>query len=218
MIFSSGDRANVSTYPHYDYLADIQDSLMEFDEATAIDILILLGEELVNTSCHGIIEKAIRCLGNSLPELIASLDGVYDVLKLQEEDLTDTGFVCAAENELIFTSDRIAVAYLLLGSLQQLSKKLFGVDCSIQMEPMEGSVQRFRYLFNIEKTPSVQPEIIPRAVSSDPDDLQMANSTFCKMFPWHFIMDENLELLQIGKHFFKLNRQKFKGKLFEISM
>lgn len=80
---SQNDRADVSTYPHYDYLADIQDSLMEFDEATAIDILILLGEELVETSCHGIIEKAFRCLGGSLPELIASLDGVYDVLKLQ---------------------------------------------------------------------------------------------------------------------------------------
>ncbi|CRK91657.1 CLUMA_CG005307, isoform A [Clunio marinus] len=199
-----GDRANISTYPHYDYLADIQDSLMEFDEATAIDILILLGEELVNTSCHGIIEKAFRCLGGNLPELIASLDGVYDVLKLQEEDLTDTGFVCASENELIFTSDRIAVAYLLLGILQNISKKLYQTECTIQMEPLEGSVQRFHYLFKIEESIKEQPEIIPRSISSDPNDLQMTNSTFCKMFPWHFIMDENLELLQIGEAFSKL--------------
>lgn len=177
---------------------------MQFDEATAIDILILLGEELVNTAVHGIVEKAFRCLGGSLPELIASLDGVYDVLKLQEEDLTDTGFVCASENELIFTSDRIAVAYLLLGSLQNLSKKLYKTECTIQMDPIEGSVQRFRYLFKVEEVEKIQPEFIPRSVSSDPNDLQMANSTFCKMFPWHFIMDENLELLQIGMAFSKL--------------
>jgi guanylate cyclase soluble subunit alpha len=194
----------VSTYPHYDYLADIQDSLMEFDEATAIDILILLGEELINTSCHGIVEKAFRCLGGSLPELIASLDGVYDVLKLQEEDLTDTGFVCASENELIFSSDRIAVAYLLLGSLQHLSKMLYKTECSIQMEPIEGSVQRFRFLFKIDDAEKVQPTIVPRSVSSNPSDLQMTNSTFCQMFPWHFIMDENLDLLQIGIAFSKL--------------
>lgn len=177
---------------------------MQFDEVAAIDILILLGEELVNTSCHGIIEKAFRCLGGNLPELIASLDGVYDVLKLQEEDLTDTGFVCAAENELIFTSDRIAVAYLLLGILKNLSKKLYGTECSIQMESIDGSVQRFRYLFKIEEVEKVQPEIIPRSVSSNPKDLQMTNSNFCKMFPWHFIMDEKLELLQIGMAFSKL--------------
>lgn len=185
-------------------MADIQDSLTGFDEATAIDILILLGEELINTSCHGIIEKAFRCLGGNLPELIASLDGVYDVLKLQEEDLTDTGFVCASENELIFTSDRIAVAYLLLGSLQKLSKKIYGTECSIQMEQIEGSVQRFRFLFKVEEVEKIQPEFIPRPISSDPSDLQMTNSTFCQMFPWHFIMDENLELLQLGIAFSKL--------------
>lgn len=196
----------MSTFPHYDYLADIQDSLMEFDEATAIDILILLGEELVNTSCHGIIEKAFRCLGGNLSELIASLDGVYDVLKLQEEDLTDTGFVCAAENELIFTSDRIAVAYLLLGILQNLSKTLYGTECSIQMDPIEGSVMRFRYIFKITEKEVEEPEFIPRSVSSDPNDLQMTNSTFCKIFPWTFVMDENLDLLQIGAAFSKLFR------------
>lgn len=194
----------MSTYPHYDYLADIQDNLTGFDEATAIDILILLGEELVHTSCHGIIEKSFRCLGGTLPELIASLDGVYDVLKLQEEDLTDTGFVCASEKELIFTSDRIAVAYLLLGSLRTLSMKLYNTECSIEMEPIEGAVQRFRYLFTIKETTKVGPEVTPRPISADPNDLQMTNSTFCKMFPWHFIMDENLDLLQIGMAFSKL--------------
>lgn len=185
---------------------------MGFDEATAIGILILLGEELVNTSCHGIIEKAFRSLGGCLTDLIASLDGVYDVLKLQEEDVTDTGFVCASENELIFTSDRIAVAYLLLGSLQNLSRKLFGVECTIQMDQIEGPVQRFRYLF---KTDDVEPEQLKtdvdyRTVSTNPQDLQMTNSTFCKMFPWHFIIDENLELVQIGVAFSKLFKNHLK--------
>lgn len=186
---------------------------MEFDEATAIDILILLGEELVNTSCHGIIEKAFKSLGGCLTDLIASLDGVYDVLKLQEEDVTDTGFVCASENELIFTSDRIAVAYLLLGILQNLSRKLFGVECSISMEQIEGPVQKFRYLIKIEENESpqnLQPEVVHRTVSTNANDLQMNNSSFCNMFPWHFIIDENLDLLQIGTAFSKLFKNHLK--------
>lgn len=177
---------------------------MEFDATTATDTLIQLGEELVNTSCHGIIEKAFRCLGSNLSELIASLDGVYDVLKLQEEDLTDTGFVCSAENELIFTSDRNAVAYLLLGILKKLSLKLYDTECSIQMDSIEGSVQRFRYVFEITEKEVAEPEFAPRPVSSDPNDLQMTNSSFCKIFPWTFVMDENLELLQMGAAFTKL--------------
>lgn len=187
-------------------MADIQNSLKEFDEGNAIDILILLGEELVETSCNGIIERAFRSLGGNMKELISSLDGVYDVLKLQEEDLTDTSFVCAAEDELIFTSDRMCLAYLLLGILQKLSVKLFGEKCSITMELMEGGVQRFRYLIKLveEKKEEEKIEIPVRHVSSDPKDLQMSNKTFSEMFPWHFIMDENLELVQLGAGFSKL--------------
>jgi guanylate cyclase soluble subunit alpha len=200
--FSKNDKNVASTYPHYDYLADIQDALNKFDEAIAINILVLLGEELIETSCHGIIERAFRSLGGNMKELIASLDGVYDVLKLQEEDVTDTGFVCASENELIFTSDRICVAHVLLGSLQKLSKKLFGYECTVTMELMEGPVQRFRYLLKV-KDEKVEISAA-RVVSSDPKDLQMTNSTFCQFFPWHFIMNEQLELVQIGTAFSKL--------------
>lgn len=157
-IFSSFrcDKSNVSSFPHYDYLADIQDSLKTFNEENAIDILILLGEELVETSCHGIIERAFKSLGGNMKELISSLDGVYDVLKLQEEDLTDTSFVCAADDELIFTSDRICLAYLLLGILQKLSVKLFNEKCKIKLEMIEGSVQRFRYLFQMEEKKEIE--------------------------------------------------------------
>lgn len=102
-----------------------------------------------------------------------------------------SGFVCAAENELIFTSDRIAVAYLLLGILQNLSKKLYKTECTIQMEQIfEGSVQRFRYLFKIDEGEKPQPEIIPRSVSANPQDLQMTKYCiyFAKLFVFKFFI------------------------------
>lgn len=119
--------------------------------------------------------------------------------------MTDTSFVCAAEDELIFTSDRVCLAYLLLGILQKLSVKLFGEKCTINMELMEGGVQKFRYLIKLEeKKEVVEPKVAVRSVSSNPKDLQMSNKTLCEMFPWHFIMDENLELVQLGAGFSKL--------------
>lgn len=74
----------LKTYPNYDYLADIQEILLEMDESSASEILVLLGEELVTSCCTGIIERAFRCLGTELQEFLGSLDGVYDVLKFQE--------------------------------------------------------------------------------------------------------------------------------------
>jgi guanylate cyclase soluble subunit alpha len=133
------------------------------------------------------------------------LDGVYDVLKLQEEDFTDTGFVCAGEGELIFTSERPVIAWLLLGSLQALCKVLFDLTPKIIMEPLDGDVQRYVYIFSEEdeeEVASVEDSLdLQRSTSGG---LSMSNATFCKAFPWHFIMDQNLELLQIGKGFSKL--------------
>lgn len=74
----------LKVYPNYDYLADIQDILLDMDEVSASEILILLGEELMTMHCTGIIERAFRSLGADFQEFLGSLDGVYDVLKIQE--------------------------------------------------------------------------------------------------------------------------------------
>ncbi|KAH8267967.1 hypothetical protein KR026_012448 [Drosophila bipectinata] len=202
---------------NYDYLADIQELLLKMDEASASEILVLLGEELITCCCTGIIERAFRCLGTDLQEFLGSLDGVYDVLKLQEDDVTDTGFVCAGEGELIFTSERPVIAWLLLGSLKALTRMLYKVDVNIKIEPVEGDARRYRYLFSLVKDSSQTmlmgrpafisktiPETVQRSNSSNASDLQMNSSSFCKMFPWHFIMNEQLELVQLGRGFSKL--------------
>ncbi|XP_055616561.1 head-specific guanylate cyclase [Toxorhynchites rutilus septentrionalis] len=209
------DCNSLSIYPHYDYLADVQDSLNQIDETASCDILVLLGEELIHTSCVGLIERAFKCLGSNLQEFLGSLDGVYDVLKLQEEDISDTGFVCASEGELIFTSERPVLAWLLLGCLQALSRLLFHYSPQIDMEPIDGDVPRYRYLFKLDDlreqpSPVVAIEsnklvgVQRESVSAETKDLKMDNDFFCKAFPWHFIMDEHLNLVQVGQGFSRL--------------
>uniref|UniRef100_A0A336MPC9 guanylate cyclase n=1 Tax=Culicoides sonorensis TaxID=179676 RepID=A0A336MPC9_CULSO len=192
----------MSIYPHYDFLADIQETLLQYDEASSTDILIQLGKELISVSCVGLIKSAFQCLGADLQEFLGSLDGVYDVLKLQEEDLTDTGFVCAGEGELIFITERPVIAWLLLGSLQALCKTLYDAEPKIDMEPIGG---HYRYLFTgLEEQKTSLPSILERTASPLSSDLKMSNATFCKAFPWHFIMNEELEFLQLGKGFSRL--------------
>ncbi|XP_037947861.1 head-specific guanylate cyclase-like [Teleopsis dalmanni] len=201
------DMETLKSIPNYDYLSDIQEILLEMDESSASEILVLLGEELISSCCTGIIERAFRCLGTDLQEFLGSLDGVYDVLKLQEEDVTDTGFVCAGDGELIFTSERPVIAWLLLGSLKALTKMLYNVQVNIKIEPVESDARRYRYLFSTGRESLKSNELIkaePRNNSSNAADMSMNSGTFCKAFPWHFIMNENLELVQLGTGFSKL--------------
>ncbi|KAM7360551.1 guanylate cyclase 1 soluble subunit alpha 2 [Cochliomyia hominivorax] len=208
------DLNTLKNVPNYDYLGDIQDILLEMDESSASEILVLLGEELIVSCCTGIIERAFRCLGTELQEFLGSLDGVYDVLKFQEEeDCSDTGFVCAGDGELIFTSERPVIAWLLLGSLKALTRMLFNVQVNIKIEPVEGDCRRYRYLFSLAKdghareaqvTKTSEELPIQRSNSTSAADLSMNSSSFCKAFPWHFIMNEELELVQLGRGFSKL--------------
>lgn len=173
-------------------------------EAGTSEIMIQLGKELITTSCIGMIEDAFQCLGADVQEFLCSLDGVYDVLKLQEEDLTETGFVCSGEGELIFTSERPVIALLLLGSLQALCKTLYNAEPKIDMESIEGEVQRYRYLFTGLERQRKTPVSPGRTTSPLSADLKMSNTTFCKAFPWHFFMNEELEFVQLGKGFSRL--------------
>lgn len=184
-------------------------------ESSASEILILLGEELIATCCTGIVERAFRSLGADLQEFLGALEGVHDVLKLQEDGQTDTDFICADEGELIFTSERPVIAWLLLGSLKALTRMLYDIDASIIIEPIEGDSKCYRYLFTLpeQKQDRIKPteikEDIAVPTTAAATDLKMSPATFCKAFPWHFIMNVELEIIQMGKGFSKL----FKGSL-----
>ncbi|XP_055385098.1 head-specific guanylate cyclase [Condylostylus longicornis] len=216
LIFLKVSPETLKTYPNYDYLSDIQDTLLDMDEDSASEILVLLGEELITSCCNGIIERAFRCLGTDLQEFLGSLDGVYDVLKLQEEDVTDTGFVCAGDGELIFTSERPVIAWLLLGSLKALTRILYGINVHIKIEPVENDPRRYRYLFHsADEQHEADDEPKLQKTSSTNADLKINMATFCKQFPWHFIMNEKLEFVQLGRGFNKLYKSYFStyGKL-----
>lgn len=131
---------------------------------------------------------------------MGTLDGVHDVLKLQEQDGTDTDFICAGEGELIFTTERPVIAWLLLGSLKALTRILYNVDVSVVIEPIEGDSKCYRYLFTHPDDVAEEDEDeTVKPLSSNLADLKMNPATFCKAFPWHFFMNENLELVQMGK-------------------
>lgn len=116
--------------------------------------------------------------------------------------------MCAGDGELIFTSERPVIAWLLLGSLKALTRILFNVQVNIKIEPVEGDSRRYRYLFSLAKDGHVRetrvatkPDEAPvqRSNSTKAADLAINSSTFCKAFPWHFIMNEDLELVQLGE-------------------
>lgn len=113
--------------------------------------------------------------------------------------------------------------------MKTLAKLLYDINVDITMEPVEGDVKRYRFIFNVldvdenssgseggvskkevaqqqqqQQQLSQQQQQQHRSISSVASDLKMNSSSFCKAFPWHFIMNEKLELVQLGQGFSRL--------------
>jgi hypothetical protein len=104
---------------------------------SAEEFLGELGQELIATMCEKcLMERAFRCLGGSLKEFLTTLDGVHDVLQGEGEP-ERASFVCTADPaghlDLLFATDRPAVALLLLGSLKAIANRFYHTEASISV-------------------------------------------------------------------------------------
>ncbi|KAL1509679.1 hypothetical protein ABEB36_004384 [Hypothenemus hampei] len=215
---------NVSNCQHYAYLEDIYEILRWEEDIVESDFFDKLGQELINTCCSDLMERSFKCLGGDLKEFLTTLDGVHDVLKYQENadggDQTETeaAFICNPLNDITlhldFTTERIAVAYLLVGSLKALAKLLYSTDVEITMTQSSDDSRHFSYIirksgsFNESKTSF---KGVSKRITSDlTDNLPIGIPTFCRAFPWHFVIDRNLELVQLGYGFMRLFGRRLK--------
>ncbi|KAK4886242.1 hypothetical protein RN001_002513, partial [Aquatica leii] len=194
--------SDVTSCNHYDFLEDLYDVVYSDKDLDEKDFLDKLGQELIFTSCTEILERALMCLGGDLKEFLTTLDDT-------EEADHEAVFVCKiCENylQLDFTTERPAVAYLLVGSLKAVAKLLYFIEAEIIITENNQDHKHFRYQINHlnVESPYYTDSILKHLYSSSVSDLHLDVPTFCKAFPWHFIIDRRLELVQLGSGFMRL--------------
>ncbi|XP_013141467.1 PREDICTED: head-specific guanylate cyclase isoform X1 [Papilio polytes] len=214
---------DVKTWKNYAYLEEIYDAVRATDSLNTEDFMAKLGEYLILTAfshnCR--LERAFKCLGTNLTEFLTTLDSVHDVLHDQDDVLKDetveyeAAFVCTTSRgkiELYLTTECEPVAYLLVGSLKAIARSLYDTQADIRLMSYTNDPRRFKY--EIKAIPLQQKPIGNNsevtgdsacvASSSKVTDLRIGVASFCKAFPWHFVTDKRLELVQLGGGFMRL--------------
>ncbi|XP_057661491.1 head-specific guanylate cyclase isoform X2 [Diorhabda carinulata] len=203
---------NVKTCSHYAYLDDLYDVVKCENDIDVSLFFDSLGQELIMSSLTGRTERAFMCLGGNLKEFLTTLDGVYDVLKYQENGRENgheaEAFVCTvidADNlQLDFTTEKPAVAYLFVGCLKAIGRILYNTQIEIVLNQDIVDKRHFRFKISL-KSPATRALISDKpAPDYSSSKLQMGVSTFCKAFPWHFVLDHRLEFVQLGSGFMRL--------------
>ncbi|KAI4491652.1 hypothetical protein M0804_003044 [Polistes exclamans] len=205
---------NVDTEENYNLLEDIYETLNYNCEVNVEAFLDDLGQELINTACVGLLRRAFRCLGNDLTAFLTTLDGVNDVVQHQSGLDNEAEFVCIATPEgleLHFTTDYPSVAYLLVGSLKGIARQFYNDKANVRILPDPYNSKFFRYRIIPERysdridddSDVVTPDYF-RPLSTEARDLRLGVASFCKAFPWHFVVDRNFEFVQLGVGFMKI--------------
>lgn len=210
---------NVDAEENYNLLEDIYETLNDQCDTDVPAFLDQLGQELICTACVGLLERAFRCLGNDLTAFLTTLDGVNDVVQHQSGSEAEAEFVCIATPEALelhFTTDHPAIAYLLVGSLKGIAGQFYNDKANVYILPDPYNVKFFRYHITPERY--TEPAAVDseaesdlnkltspfRPLSTEATDLRMGVASFCKAFPWHFVVDRRLELVQLGVGFMRI--------------
>ncbi|XP_064074590.1 head-specific guanylate cyclase [Vanessa tameamea] len=215
---------DVKSCRNYAYLQEIYDAVRATDSVSTKDFMAKLGEYLILTAfshnCR--LERAFKCLGTDLTEFLTTLDSVHDVLHDQDDILKDesteneAAFVCTTSHagriQLHLTTESEPVAYLLVGCLKAIAMRLYDTQTDIRLISYSNDPRRFRYDISAlplhqklkEDNCEAASDAVSLATSNKVNDLRIGVASFCKAFPWHFITDKRLELVQLGGGFMRL--------------
>ncbi|XP_066592201.1 head-specific guanylate cyclase isoform X2 [Prorops nasuta] len=220
---------NIDSEQNYNLLEDIYETLNYDCEIEANEFLDHLGQELISTACVGLLERAFRSLGNDLTAFLTTLDGVNDVVQHQSGSETEAEFVCIATPEALelhFTTDHPSIAYLLVGSLKAIANQFYNDKADVYILPDPYNTKFFRYRITPERYSSHlvdvdEEEVVVGlaidALSTEATDLRLGVADFCKAFPWHFVVDRQLEIVQLGVGFMRIFGQQLNRLGREIS-
>ena len=133
----------------------------------------------------------------------------------------------ASEGGLLFQyrSHRRGFNSFVIGLVKAIAREIFKLDVHMEAVPLESSsctesddvmggnssVQAFIIrdkkalsLGSRKRSTSFISNFSKLRISSNPKDLSLTQETFCHAFPFHFVLNRSLEIVQLGKHLARL--------------
>ncbi|KAK9497083.1 hypothetical protein O3M35_004460 [Rhynocoris fuscipes] len=184
--------------PNYNFVADIYELANEIN-GDGINFLKKLGKSIVKCCIIGQELKALKSLAPDYPSFLTTLDGVLQSLQSSATSELHTTLYSDISNETeilveIYESSAPKI-HLICGALTAVAENLYSTNIKIDVTNDED-------IFRVdEDNDDVITKNCTKNLSNLPNDLPMGTDTFCKAFPWHFIIDKELEFVQLGTGF-----------------
>lgn len=183
-----------------------------FADTTIEDLMRCLGEEYFKL-CLYEYGNAIRMMGSNLIEFFSNLDGLQTYISSSErfKSHIPPSSRCEYEPNKItlhfYTSSANLLEYY-AGIIRGISRHLFQKEATVSVfcSNTPGSHHHmFQIVANEDDAKPTCKICSPQQqhISIRPSDSKIGTSTFCKTFPFHFIIDKHLDIKQIGDALYK---------------
>lgn len=180
-------------------------------DKTSVDILRDTGKEYFDL-CLSKYGSAIQLMGSNMVEFFSNLDGLQTFITSSEKFNLEVPPSSRCEYEknkiaLHFYTFRRSLLDYYSGIVIGISKRLFHQDATVDVELSDSLTSSHHILYITTDTVSSPTECklcsSHGVCSNRPSDSKISVETFCKVFPFHLILDKTLTIIQIGEAFQK---------------
>ena len=177
-------------------------------------------------------ERLLRVLGRNIHEFLCNLDALHDHLSSIYPGMHAPSFRCSMGDDgnltLRYYSHRTGLERMVSGLIKAVAREFFDTKVSVTIAGRKGRRQdhtlfhikedNFTTILIRKRSSSLVSQLHRAKSSTNPKELPLGVSTFCKAFPFHLIIDRNLQIVQAGAALLRVTktyRKKTKKLLFE---
>lgn len=158
--------------------------------------------------CHNDIkyQRVLHSIGYTLSDFLIHFDCLHDHLNCSKKftNILPPSFICNVENpdSILLESyhQRHRWSYFTVGIVKAVAEIVFSQPVSIDVLEASNRHENYKCQFyrihyrciSLKKVSQVA------SASTSPKDLKILPATFCKAFPFHFIINRDMILIQVG--------------------
>lgn len=157
-------------------------------------------------------DRLLRVLGGNLHDFLCNLDALHDHLSSIYPGMRAPSFRCSHGDDgtitLHYHSDRSGFEAFVVGLVKAVAKEFFDSKVKITIVNKHGkqnghtvfSIKEdaFQSLLVRKRSSSLVSHLHKAKATSNPRDLPISVSNFCRAFPFHIVIDRHMEIVQAG--------------------
>ncbi|KAL8621348.1 hypothetical protein ACOMHN_053369 [Nucella lapillus] len=202
---------------------DLLDAVCEVTQASKETILKLLGTHFVAYCMRHGYDKMLKTLGSDIFVFIQNLDSLHYLLSVTYKGIVAPSFRCERDVDddllLHYYSKRKGYYPIVIGMVEAVSKSVFnqaatvtvisqseektGESCIMQHVVLKVHLESGWERYNTALAPTIPNDA--DAASFNQDSV-IKSGDICRALPYHFVLGEDMRLLQCGDNIRRLTR------------